>query len=98
MKTPDHLKSVLAIVGNGDGYASLVVRNGRSRIGHIYCEKIDRSFCGVDKRVAKHYDTEVENMDDEFRPWIIRNWGLGICAHCIRAVISSGSAHRKATP
>jgi len=79
------VEEALARVGSGAGFGSLVVRNGRSRIGHIAHH--DHSLCGVEKRVAAHYDTEVENEDEEFRDWIKHNWQTGyVCRACQRAL------------
>lgn len=83
---PD-LENALRRVGTGTGFGSLVVCNGRSRIGHIATDGV--SLCGVEKRVAAHYDTDVDNEDEEFRAWLKTNWGTGlICRACLRSLMA----------
>lgn len=80
------LEEALASVGSGAGFGSLVVVNGRSRVGHIRCEAVSGALCGADKRKAEHYDTDCDNDDEEFPAWLKLNWGLGICRACLRAL------------
>lgn len=80
-------QEVLARIGSGAGFGSLTVRNGHSRTGHIWCEHVNGALCGVEKRVAPHYDTDCDNNDEEFPVWIKTNWNLGICRACLRALL-----------
>ena len=83
-------EEALTRVGSGTGFGSLVVRNGRSQIGHIAHH--GHSLCGVEKRVAQHYDTEIENEEEEFRGWIKFNWQTGyVCRACQRALLNAQS-------
>lgn len=80
------LDEALVCVGNGTGFGSLSVRNGRSRIGHIRCQKAGGALCGVDKRMAAHFDTDCDNDDEEFSAWLKLNWELGICRSCLHTL------------
>lgn len=80
------LEDALARVGSGAGFGSLVVRNGRSNTGHIRCDKVVGSLCGVEKRIAAHYDTDCDNDNEEFPAWLKLNWGMGICRACLRSL------------
>ena len=79
------LEGALARVGSGAGFGSLVVRNGRSKTGHIYCERIDGALCGVGKRMAPHFDNEVGHEDEDFAAWLKLNWPC-ICRSCLSAL------------
>lgn len=80
------LEQALASVGSGTGFGSLVVRNGRSNTGHIYCERTYGALCGVERRIAPYFDTEVRHEDEEFPGWLKLNWELGLCRACLRAL------------
>jgi hypothetical protein len=80
------LEEALARVGSGAGFGSVVVRNGRSRTGHIWCEQVGGALCGVEQRVSAYYDTDCDNSDDEFPAWLRLNWELGICRACLRSL------------
>lgn len=89
------LEEALARVGSGAGFGSFVVRNGRSNTGHIYCERTSGALCGVEKRMAPHFDGEVWHEDEEFPAWLKLNWELGICRACLRSLPnSSGLSNR----